>query len=147
MPCGLCGLEPRYGDNMALVRVMPGQPHWEAVSADEPPGQTSVGVYACFDCRSQYSLDYFGLPAEMLGERPWAPAAKRCRLCKLPYRVGSKTPLVRILPDDPRYAELAVGEPPEQTSVTVYVCEDCRARELPHYLARTGLKEADLHLV
>jgi hypothetical protein len=150
MACGLCGLEPRYGDNLALVRVMPGQPHWDALAENEPPSQTSVAVPACFDCRSEFSLDYFGLPAEMLGERPWAKPSQCCRLCKLPFRQGMYSPnipILRILNGDSRYEELAKDEPPEQTSIGVLVCHECREQELPAYLHRTGLKEATLHLV
>lgn len=147
MACGLCGLEPRYGDNLALVRVMPGQPHWDALAENEPPGQTSVSVPACFDCRSEFSVDYFGLPAAMLGERPWAKPSQCCRLCKLPFRQGDWPPIFRILKGDPRYEQFAKGEPPEQTSVGVYVCHECRAKEVPSYLERSGLQEATLHLV
>jgi hypothetical protein len=132
---------------MALVRVMPGQPHWDMLSENEPEGQSCVSVYACWDCRHDFSLDYFGLPPEMLGERPQAPAGKFCRLCKLPFRPGEWPPLLRLWKDDPRYERFARNEPPEQTSVSIYICGDCRAAEVPAYLERTGLKAADHHLV
>lgn len=146
--CGLCGNVPRCGDNMALVRVMPGQPHWDALAASEAPGQTSIGVYACWDCRCEFSVDYFGLPREMMGERPWAPPRLCCQLCKLPYGQDYTWPhMIRILRDDTRYPEFSAGEPEEQTSVSVYACEECYRAEIPEFLARTGIPAPDYHLV
>ena len=134
--CRLCNLSPREGDNLALVRVMPGHPHWPQVSAYESPGQTSVTVPVCFDCRRQFSVDYLGLPPEMLGERPAWPKSRECPLCYLPARQGEAMGVIRVLPEDPQWAAVAEeGQP----SVAVAVCEDCRAEFLPVYAARVGM--------
>lgn len=133
--CRLCGLTPREGDNMRLVRVLPGQPHWDALAVDEPAEQASVTVPACYDCQAEYSEDYFGLPAELFGTRPAWPKARECRFCALPYRQGEYATLARVLPADPQWEQ--VGEE-GQPSVTVPICSECREVFWEQYAPRIG---------
>lgn len=136
--CLLCNQPSREGDNLVMLTVLPSHPHWDALAANEPPGQTSVTVPACFDCRREFSIDYYGLPPEAIGGRPAWPKARECALCHLPFRQGEYAALARFLPDDPEWAEFAADEPPEQTSVTRQICMECRAVFLERYLAREG---------
>lgn len=147
LTCGLCRLPPRSGDNMAMVRVLPGQPHWDDLSANEPEGQTSVCVPACYDCRIDNSEEYFGIPAEMLGPRPAGRPDRMCRLCGIPARAGEDIVLLRICRDDKRYERFAKGEPEDQTSVTIPICQQCRKVEEPAFLKRHDLKAIGRHLI
>ena len=145
--CGLCHLPPRDGDNLQLVRVLPGQPHWDELAVNEPEDQTSVTVPVCYDCRRENAEDYFGLPPEMLGERPRGHVERMCRLCNLPARAGEYMSLLRIDASEDRYADFARNEPPEQTSISVYICPSCYKVEAPGFCERHGLKAVGRHLV
>lgn len=137
--CRFCGLPPRKGDNMRLVTVRPGQPHWAALSADEPPEQTSVTVPVCFDCQAGYSVDYFGLPPKMLGARPSWPKSRECQFCHDPFRQGEYATLARVLPGDPQWEKV---EEEGQPSVAVPICGACREEFWPVYRARLGLADS-----
>lgn len=134
--CRLCSQPPREGDNLVFVTVLPGQPHWDALASNESPGQTNITVPGCYDCRRAYSIDYYGLPPEMIGDRPAWPKSRECRFCRQPFRQGERSTTARILPGDPQWAELSAGEPPDQTSVTAEICAECRPAFLTQYMAR-----------
>lgn len=136
--CRFCGFAPREGDNMRLVMVTPGQPHWDALAADEPPEQTSITVPVCFDCQEAYSVDYFGLPPEALGARPAWPKSRECQFCHMPFRQGEYATLARVLPDNPQWEQ--VGEE-GQPSVTVPICGECRADFWPVYRERLSMPD------